>query len=96
MTLGDLCTFSVGDRDADFWVIRRGEQKDIGRPEKTFDPEHIAVKVTRTDVLLPQYLFYMMQHMHNVGYFVAISRGSTPVVNITPEDLSVIPVEGRE
>lgn len=59
-TLGDLVSVHLGKPDADFWVVRRGRSEDVGRPSREFNPEHFGVTVVRTDLLLPDYLFYML------------------------------------
>lgn len=66
MRLRDVATIALGLRDADFW-LQRGVGLELGRPTKTFAPQHIGIKVTRTDILLPQYLYYVFEHMWTTG-----------------------------
>jgi hypothetical protein len=66
MRLRDVATIALNLRDADFW-LQRGVGLELGRPTKTFSPQHIGIKVTRTDVLLPQYLYYVFEHLCTTG-----------------------------
>jgi hypothetical protein len=74
MTIGDLCEFKTNFPDADFWLVKKGNRNEIGMPVKTFSPEHIGVKVIRTDVLLPDYIFYVFMSMHHQGIFEKLSE----------------------
>lgn len=67
----------------------------VGSPTRTMNPEHIGVKVTGRDVILPDYLFYMMMHIHGTGYFRRIARGTTALVSIRASDVAGIKVGGR-
>ena len=78
--------------DADFWLIRKGSDKTVGKPVKEFDPSRIGVKVVRTDVLDPKYLYYVMMNLHNQGHFARLSNGTTNLVNIRVEDIANIPL----
>ena len=69
MTIGDLCEFKTNFPDADFWLVKKGSRNEIGKPVKTFSPENIGVKVIRTDVLLPEYLYYVFMNIQNQGVF---------------------------
>lgn len=85
--LGDLCTIAIGMEDADFWLVRRHDLDKVGEPTKEFNPQHIGIKVTRTDVLLPDYLYYAMQFLHMKGYWRQLAFGATKLVNIRTEDV---------
>ena len=78
--------------DADFWLIRKGSDKTVGKPVKEFDPSRIGVKVVRTDVLDPKYLYYVMMNLHNQGMFARLANGTTNLVNITVNDIANIPL----
>lgn len=69
MTIGDLCEFKTNFPDADFWLVKKGNKDEIGTPVKTFSPENIGVKVIRTDIFLPQYLYYVFMNIQNQGVF---------------------------
>lgn len=79
-------------QDADFWLVRKGSDKTVGKPVKEFDPSRIGVKVVRTDVLDPKYLYYVMMNLHNQGQFARIANGTTNLVNITVADIANIPL----
>jgi hypothetical protein len=90
--LKDIAKIATNMPDADFWLIRKGSDKTVGKPVKEFDPSRIGVKVVRTDVLDPNYLYYAMMNLHNQGHFARISNGTTNLVNITVNDIANIPL----
>jgi hypothetical protein len=65
MKLRDLAIIQLGLRDADFWLERRGG--DVGKPTKEFEPTRIGIKVTRTNIMVPQYLYYLLTHFWHQG-----------------------------
>ena len=73
MTIGDLCEFKTNFPDADFWLVKKGNKNEIGVPVKTFSPENIGVKVIRTDIFLPNYLYYVFMNIQNQGVFDMLS-----------------------
>lgn len=89
--LKDLAKISTNMPDADFWLIRKGSDKTVGKPVKEFDPSRIGIKVVRTDVIDPKYLYYVMMNLHNQGHFARLSNGTTNLVNIRVEDIANIP-----
>jgi hypothetical protein len=96
MTLGDVCEFKVNNPDADFWLISKGTLDKVGTPTKKFSPENIGVKVTRTDILYPDFLFYYMQYMQNSGLFQQLASGTTEIKHILTSDISRIPIQFSE
>ena len=80
--LKDLATVSTDSPEADFWIIRKGSEKTVGTPVKQYQPQYIGVKVVKTNVLEPNYLYYMIMHLHNQGYFKSRAIGITNLVNI--------------
>ena len=90
--LKDLAKIATNMPDADFWLVRKGSDKTVGKPVKEFDPSRIGVKVVKTDVLDPNYLYYAMMNLHNQGHFARIANGTTNLVNITVNDIANIPL----
>jgi hypothetical protein len=88
--LKDLAKIATNMPDADFWLVRKGSDKTVGKPVKEFDPSRIGVKVVRTDVIDPNYLYYVMMNLHNQGQFARLSNGTTNLVNITVNDIANI------
>jgi len=95
-TLGDFIEMKIGMKDADFYIVRRGTKEAVGTPTKEYNPEHIGVRVTRTDLLLPDYLFYMMQYVHGRGYFAQRATGTTKLVNIKTSDIAQIAIGNQQ
>ena len=94
--LKDLAKIATNMPDADFWLVRKGSDKTVGKPVTEFDPSRIGVKVVRTDVLDPKYLYYVMMNLHNQGMFARIANGTTNLVNIRVEDIANIPLGQQE
>lgn len=92
MRLKDLCDVKTDFPDADFWITRKGDINSVGKPTKEFDPEKIGVKVVRTDLLLPDYLYYVFEFLVMKGTFASMSRGTSNLKNITIDDVKNLPV----
>ena len=90
MKLNDLCEIKTNFPDADFWLIRKGSEDTVGYPVKEFSPEHIGIKVIETDVLLPEYLYYVMLNLFNSGIFKNNSYGTLNLKNIRVDDIKGI------
>lgn len=87
VSLGDLITARIGDEQADFWIVRRGSIETVGQPTNVYNPEHIGVTIIRPEVLLPNYLFYAIQHVWLTGAFKSRATGTTDLVNIKVSDI---------
>jgi hypothetical protein len=92
MTLGDLCEFKINFPEADFWLVRKGSDKTVGMPVKEFDSERIGVKVIQTDVLDPQYLYYVFMHLQQSGKFIPLAHGTLRLKNISIRDIKSISI----
>lgn len=92
LKLGDVAKVGVNMPDADFWVVRRGSEREVGRPVKTFNPEHFGIKVTRLD---PGYLYYALAHLHGQGAWKLRAHGTLALVNLRASDLRDIPFSPR-
>ena len=90
MKLKSLCSLKTGFATADFWLVRKGSITKIGMPTREFNPEHIGVKVMDTEVLLPDYLFYVFVHLNNIGHFRPLARGTLALKHITISDIANI------
>lgn len=95
MKLIDFCEVKMNMSDADFWIVRRGDKKSVGKPTKEFSKEHIGVKVLKTDLLNANYLFYTMCFVQSVGYYMDKARGSLALVNISVDDVKQIKLQHR-
>lgn len=95
MKLGDLCEIRINFPDADFWLIRKHNIDVVGKPVREFDAERIGIKVIKTDVLDSRFLYYLMQHIFNSGYWKPRAHGLTRLVNIKTNDVKNIQLGGR-
>lgn len=93
MKLKDIVNLNIDNPAADFWIIRRGSDKQVGRPTREYSPEHIGVSVTRPDLVLADYLFYVFEFMANQGVFVKLAEGTTNLRTIKIRDLKNIPLK---
>ena len=95
MTLGDLAHIGTNMEDAHFWITRKGSHDSVGKVSTQFHPEHIGVRVHRSDVLDPNFAKYMMMHIHNTGYYKPLAIGSTNLMNIRKAHIRGIPISLR-
>ncbi len=71
------------DSDADFFVQSKGDN--AGKPLRVSSSNCFEVKVTDTDILLPEYLYFMVMNAYNHGAFKKYIKGSV-IPYITIED----------
>jgi restriction endonuclease S subunit len=90
MKLGQLCDIRTNFPEADFWLIRKGNDDEVGKPTKEFSPENIGIKVIETDILFPQYLYYALLNLFNQGKFINLSTGTLRLKHIRTEDIKNI------
>jgi hypothetical protein len=88
--LGDLAEITTDTSEADFWLVRRGSENAVGQPTRVFNPEHFGVKVVRPDLVLPDYLYYLLMYVHGKGYWKPRARGTTRLVNIRAADVRAL------
>ena len=90
MSISSLCKIGINMSDANFWLTRKGSEKVVGKPVKEFNAENIGIKVTATDKIYPDYLFYVFMHLHTTGYWQANSRGTLALKNITVAEVKAL------
>ncbi|SOS30919.1 hypothetical protein CFBP3846_P400076 (plasmid) [Pseudomonas syringae pv. avii] len=64
-------------------------------PQREFNPEHIGIRIDRTDLLLPDYLFYALTHVHQSGHWKQLATGTLSLVNIRVSDVRSIELSPR-
>lgn len=92
MTIGDVCEFKTNFPEADFWLQRKGDEKNVGKPTKEYNPENIGVKVIATELVVPSFLFYYFQYLHSNGIFVNMAHGTLNLKNIRISEIKQIPI----
>lgn len=90
MKLCDVCTIKTNFPDAHFWLIRRGSAENVGQPTRQYHAERIGIKVEQTNILLPDYLYYAMVHIHNQGNWQRLATGTLSLVHIKVSDVRSI------
>lgn len=95
MKLSMLATIRTDYPEAHFWIVRRGSAERCGEPTRIYNPEHIGIRVDRTDILLPDFLFYAMVHIHQSGYWERLATGTLDLVNIRVSDVRSIELSPR-
>jgi hypothetical protein len=90
MTIKDLCIVKTNLPNADFWVVRKGSKKDVGKPTRVFNKEHFGIKVVRTESLNEMFLYYLFLHLHSIGYFQPKATGTLELKNIKVDDIKNI------
>jgi hypothetical protein len=95
MTIGDICEFKTNFENADFWLIRKGSENVVGKPTKEYSSENIGVKVIATDMVDPNYLYYVFMSLHQNGLFIKIAHGTLKLKNIRISDIKNIPISEK-
>ena len=95
MRLSEVATIRTNFPEAHFWLVRRGSASRCGEPGREFNPQHIGIQVHRTDILLPDYLFYALVHVHQQGYWEKLANGTLSLVNIRVSDVRQIELSPR-
>jgi len=95
MRIGDVCEFKTNCPDCDFWIVRKGTEKSVGKPTKEYSPEYIGVKVTKKDLIVPQFLYYYFEYLNSIGVFAQLSTGTTNLKNIRISEVKDIPIQTR-
>lgn len=90
MKLSDVAVVKVNFESADFWLIRTHGEEKVGHPVRIFMKDYIGIKVTRTDILIPDYLYYVFMYLHGNGVFKPHAIGTTKRVHIRVEDIKNI------
>lgn len=93
MKLSDVSIIKTDFPEAHFWLVRRGSRSQCGKPVREFNSEHIGIQVTRTDILLPDYLFYCLTHIHSTGLWEPLANGTLELVNIRVADVRSIQLQ---
>lgn len=88
--LSEFATIKTNFEDADFWIKTKGSEQTVGEPTKEFSPSNIGVKVTATDVINPDYLFYVIQLHHQMGYFRITCYGTLKLKHIRVQSVKNI------
>jgi len=76
LVLGELAKVEKGLEGADFWLDAKG------KPTRTRGAGLVGVKVTRTDMLVPDYLFYVFEYL--------VMQGAWREKKVTPEAVRAI------
>lgn len=92
MRLKDLCEFKIDFPEADFWLIRKGDEFTVGKPTREFNPENIGVKVIREDILDSNYLFYVFMYLQESGQISSLAEGTLRLKHIRISDIKNITI----
>jgi len=74
VSIKDLIEVKKDFPGADFWVQRTGQR--AGYPSKLYSPKDFGVKILRTDILDPGYLYYWYMNLFNQGFFRSSVHGA--------------------
>jgi hypothetical protein len=95
--LKEIMRIQTGFEDADFWLIRKGAEKVVGKPVKEYSVGHIGLKLNEVGRTLadPNYLYYFFTYIHSQGSWAQMAKGSTNLKHITVSDAKnfLIPIE---
>lgn len=91
MRLKDIAEIKTNFPDADFWIIRKGNENAIGKPIKTFEKSYIGIKINK-EIVIPDYLYYAMIHLHLSGFFKQFKKGTLNLVHLQVDDIKKIKI----
>lgn len=80
--------------EADFWLVRKGTPKKVGKPVQEFHPDYIGLRFD-SSVAISDYFFYVMKAYHLKGTFEMMALGSLLLVHITVNDVGELPAHPR-
>lgn len=92
MRLGDICEFKSNCPDCDFWIVRKGTEKSVGKPTRAFSPEYIGIKAKK-ELVIPDFLYYYFEYLNSIGVFSQLSTGTTNLKNIRMSEIKDIPIQ---
>jgi len=87
-----VCDIKTNFPEADFWLIRKGDEKTVGKPVEKFEPQYIGIKVLRTDILFPKYLYYIFVHLQESGQLIQYTKGVLNLKHIIIDDIKNIKI----
>ncbi len=90
MNLGELCEIKTNYQNADFW-IKPNLKNGISSVTKTFKKEYIGVKVERTDLLVPDYLYYVMSYYNQIGIFKELVNSDNEISEYLVKNIFLTP-----
>lgn len=90
---GEVATVSTKMPAADFWLVRVHDKTNVGRPSRDYNPDYIAIKITRTDILDPSYAYYLFMHLWQRGYWQKLTTGATNRVNLKVSDVKSLKLQ---
>lgn len=86
--LKDILDIQTNFEGADFWIIRKGDEKKIGKPTREFLSSHIGFRLNDVGktILDPNYLYYVFEYLYGEGVWRSIARGTLSLKHITVSD----------
>jgi len=85
-----VCDIKTNFPEADFWLIRKGDEDTVGKPVKQFEPQHIGIKVLKTDILDPKYLYYYFMNLYQSKQLIQYTKGILNLKHIIIDDIKNI------
>ena len=90
--LKDIADISSRLESVDFWICMKGSEKSLGKvtkekPEPTSSWIGVKVKEEYLDRVNPGYLYYVMMHLYNSGFYAPFAKGSLNLRHLTIEDV---------
>ena len=82
-----VCEIKTNFPEADFWLIRKGDEETVGKPVKKFVPQHIGIKVIKTDILDSKYLYYVFEYLYSSKELIKYTKGVLNLKHIIIDDI---------
>lgn len=87
-----VCEIKTNFPEADFWLIRKGDEETVGKPVKKFEPQHIGIKVIKTDILDSKYLYYVFEYLYSSKELIKYTKGVLNLKHIIIDDIKNIKI----
>jgi len=86
--LKDILDIQTNFENADFWIIRKGDAKKVGKPTRDFLSSHIGFRLNDVGktILDPNYLYYVFEYLYGEGVWRQMAKGSLALQHITVSD----------
>lgn len=91
MKLRDFCEIKFDIEDADFYIIAKGSENQIGKPsiQNNETKNKIGIKVINRELIDPKYLYYLFEHLFQSKFWSenGLVYGSLNLKNLRLEDV---------
>lgn len=97
MKIKDFCEVKFNFEDADFYIIAKGSENQIGKPSigNEESKNKIGIKVINKELIDPKYLYYLFEYLFQSKFWSenGLIYGSLSLKNLRLEDVKNLKFE---